>query len=566
MVINLKRKIIKASIIILIIIALFIFYLKPLNLSNINKNAQISILNDEDKEIINYINNHPTTPINIKKLSTKNIDILLHIEDKTFYKHSGFNIQRIIKTLFTNIKNKQSHGASTITQQYIKNLYLNNSKKISRKLKELYYSIKLEQSLPKDKILEGYLNCIYFGNDIYGLNNASTYYFNKNYQELKTKEMITLIALINAPSYYSTNIKEWNNKKNTLTEILYKNNIISFLEYQEALKDITFNINNNIYPSNLLFFSDATLQEFKKLKIESTLNEKITIKTKYNNKINSIKVNTTGNIASLAINKDGYIISCIGDKEYTPFNIALQGKRDIGSTIKPLLYYEALKCGFSTNKTYISSPFSFNYKNEKITIKNYSTNYTYKPINMKTALATSDNIYAIKTHIDIGTKTLTNHLRKYGIITESLPSLALGSVGMSLYDLTRIYSQFFTEGKYLTLQFISSIIIDNRTIYNTKPIIKILGNPKYFSKIKNIMDGIFDPSIPSATAKTIGPLLKTKCYGKSGLTDYDSYMIGFNDDILIAVWSGHLNNDLLINPNIKRLPKEIFLKQINSIY
>ena len=53
---------------------------------------------------------------------------------------------------------------------------------------------------------------------------------------LTTKEMITLIALINAPSYYSTNIKEWNNKKNTLTEILYKNNIISFLEYQEALK------------------------------------------------------------------------------------------------------------------------------------------------------------------------------------------------------------------------------------------------------------------------------------------------------------------------------------------
>lgn len=561
-----KRKIIKLTIITLSLTTLIIFFLKPLNLAKINKNPTISILNDKGETIINYINNHPTTPINIDKIPSKNIDILLYIEDKTFYKHSGFNIQRIIKTIYKNIINKETHGASTITQQYVKNIYLNNSKTISRKLKEIYYSIKIEQLLSKDEILENYLNCIYFGNDIYGLHNASIYYFNKNYQQLSTKEMIALIALLNAPSYYSNNIKQWNNKKNILSKILYENQIISYQEHILTLKDINLNINKNIYSPNLLFYCDATLNEFNKLNIKSDFSQTIKIKTKYNNKLNNININTTGNIASISINKEGYILSCIGDKEYTAFNIALNGKRDIGSTIKPLLYYEALKCGFSINKTHLSSPYTFKYKDTFVTIKNYASNYSNKQINMKTALATSDNIYAIKTHLEIGTKTLVNHLKKYNITAESIPSLALGSVGMSLYELTRIYSQFFTEGNYLTLNFIESISINDKIIYKTKPSSIRLGNPKYFNQIRQIMNGLFDPTITNATAKTIGPLLKSKCYGKSGLTDYDSYMIGFNDEILIAVWSGHLNNEPLVSPNIKRLPKEIFLKQINSLY
>ena len=137
-----KQKLIKLiiylSLSLFIITILLLFVFKPIdNISDINTNPEIIILNDENEEIIHYINNHPITSINLDNINPKYIDYLLYIEDKSFYKHSGFNLQRIFKTIITNIKKKEAHGASTITQQYIKNIYLNNSKSTSRKIKEL---------------------------------------------------------------------------------------------------------------------------------------------------------------------------------------------------------------------------------------------------------------------------------------------------------------------------------------------------------------------------------------------------------------------------------------------
>ena len=181
---------------------------------------------------------------------------------------------------------------------------------------------------------------------------------------------------------------------------------------------------------------------------------------------------------------------------------------------------------------------------------------------MKTALATSDNIYAIKTHLNIGMKTLANHFKKYNIEALPVPSLALGSIGMSLYDLTKIYTQFFLDGTYLNPLFIASITLDDIK-YTQTPKMEIIGNKTHFIQIKELMNGLFDPNIKHSTASNIGSLLNKQCYGKSGLTDYDSYMIGFNDEILVAVWSGYIDNKPLLDSNLKRLPKEIFLKQIN---
>ncbi len=562
-----KKKIIITIIVILTIIILLLFFLKPIeSIKDINYTAEISIVDENNEELIHLINNHKTTPINLQEMHPKNIEILLNIEDKSFYKHNGFNLNRIFKTINSNIHNNQSYGASTITQQYIKNVYLSSEKTFWRKLKELYYAIKLEQVATKDEILTNYLNCVYFGNDIYGIGNASKYYFNKSYKDLTIKEMTTFVALLNAPTYYSTNLDKLEEKKNSLLEILFNDGIITNAEYLEALKPVEFKINKQIYNSNLLFFTDALLNEYDNIHLNPKFNEKITIHTKYQKEMNEIKVTTAANYASIAVDKDGYIISLIGNKDYyeSAFNIATSGKRDIGSTIKPILYYEALKCGYSVNTTYYSAPYSFDYHNEKITIKNNASIYPYKNIGMKEALATSDNIYAIKTHQALGFKTLANHLKKYNIEAQSLPSLALGSVGMSLKQLIRIYTQFFTEGKYLYLKYIDKIFIDDKLKYTCEDKYQILGEPIHFKTIKELMTGLFSSSIPHATASSIAGLLKTKCYGKSGLTDFDSYMIGFNDAVLVGVWAGYLDSQELTDLETKRLPKELFVRLINS--
>lgn len=551
----------KKIIIILLLFIIFILFYNPFNSINDLYKSNITILDNNNCVIANIINNHKTTLINLDDLNEKNIEILLNIEDKDFYMHNGFNIKRIFKTLLSNIFNNQKKGASTITQQYIKNIYLNNNKNIIRKIKELYYSIKLENKASKKEILEAYLNNIYFGNDIYGIANASKYYFNTSYKNLNINQMTTLVALLNAPTYYSNNYDKLEFKKTSILKILYKNGIINKEEYLNALKPLKIG-KYRIYDSNLLFYIDGVLNEIDSLKINK---KNIIIKTNYN-EIN-LNYDIAANFAAIAVDKNGYILSMIGNNDYykSSFNIVNNGKRDIGSTIKPLLYYEALKCGYNINNEFYSGPYSFIYKNKLITIKNNASIYPYKNISMKTAIATSDNIYAMKMHQKLGYKTLANHFKKYNIKAESIPSLALGSVGMSLYDLIRIYSQFFTEGYYLDLKYIKEINKNNKIIYKRNIKYKQLGDIEHYKTIKELMASTFDKNINHSTAGYLQDKLKTKCYGKSGLTDYDSYMIGFNENILVGIWSGYLDNSYLNDSYIKKLPKEIFLDIINNM-
>ena len=174
------------------------------------------------------------------------------------------------------------------------------------------------------------------------------------------------------------------------------------------------------------------------------------------------------------------------------------------------------------------------------------------------------NIYAIKCHLDLGMLTLKNHIEKYDIECSALPSLALGSVGMSLYELTSIYYQFFSEGCYINPIFIKEIKINNKSMYYT-PNKKIINNKDICKEIKELLYYPFDTTIKHSTLSSISNLVNTKCYGKTGTTDYDSYTIGFNEDNIVAVWVGNINNELLIDINNKKLPKELFYKSINAL-
>ena len=540
----------------------FLFIIYYINKVEVNKNAIIEIYDENNEEISLILNNNKTSKTSLERLDDKYINIILSIEDKSFYKHSGIDVKRILYCSYSNIFNNTSYGASTITQQLIKNVYLNNEKSISRKIKEIILAKKLEKKLSKNEILELYLSCLYFGNNIYGINNACSYYYSKNLENITIKELISFVALWNSPSIYSANIDKWNSKKNKIAKELLENNIINYIEYLEATKYISLKINKEYTSSNRLYYIDHVIEEMKSLNINEKFYNPIKIYTKYNKNNEALIPTKKINVCSISINKDGYITSLIGNSSYfdSEYNIATKGKRDIGSTIKPLLYYEALKCGI--NNTYVSEPYTFIYNNENVTITNSSGIY-YGKIAMREALAVSDNIYAMKTHLYLGTNTLKNHLKKYGIDAKSIPSLALGSVGLSLLDLTKIYFQFFQNGYYAEPICIYKISIRNNTFY--KPKLKIINDVLLCQKIKELLEAPFDTTISHATCSSISKYLEMKCYGKSGLTDYDSYMIGFSDKTLVACWCGDINNEPLIEYEYKKLPKEYFVKLMNLV-
>ena len=575
------KKIVKISILIAVIfIIINIIDLKRSNINSVDEISSIKKIKmyDDKSQVFYEINNlHESTYINISDISQNIITTFVEIEDKRFYSHSGFDIYRITKALISNITNDTSIGASTITQQYIKNIYLSNKKSIIRKIREVYYSVRLEQLYSKDEILEGYLNTIYFNHGIYGIHDASYYYFNKHPSTLSIAESATLAAIIKAPSTYSpiTNFDKNKERKELILEILYENNKIREEEYNNALNEkinITKTKFEN-YNSGILFYKDLVLKEIKNLALER---QNLNIYTSFNSELNNmvdeyIKQNPIySNLSIVVLNNNGeLILSRSKNYHKNKINIGVDSKRMIGSTIKPFLYYEALGSGMNSLSKFKSEPTTFFIHKESYKIKNYNDKYEYKPITMGYAIATSDNIYAMKTHLYLGSHKLINFLEEFDIeVKNNYPSLALGSIDTTLLNLCEIYNCFSRLGIYNNAYTINKMILNNKNYYikrktNTK---KLDPNRAYI--INELLTNTFDINLNSnvnVTGTSISNKLVTKASGKSGLTDYDSYMIGYSPLYTIGIWTGNDDNSLLTDQLSKEFPKKAFLYIFNHL-
>ena len=180
--------------------------------------------------------------VSIKDISPYLIKATIATEDKHFYSHIGFDYLRILKSLFINLKNGQNlQGASTITQQYAKNLFLDFDKNWKRKIEEAWLTIRLEMHYDKDQILEGYLNTINYGG-IFGIENASKYYFNKSSKDLTLAEASILAGIPKWPSKYSPLVDEKasKNRQYIILDAMVKN---GFIKEEEKMKAYNTKLN-----------------------------------------------------------------------------------------------------------------------------------------------------------------------------------------------------------------------------------------------------------------------------------------------------------------------------------
>ena len=198
------------------IIGIFIFK-KASNTSFFINNSSNPIYIYDDNNNLVTTDSYYYTYVSITEISDNLINAVIATEDKNFYSHIGISIPRIISSTFTNLKEgKIISGASTITQQYVKNAYLTTEKSYERKINEIAISIELEKRYSKDQILEAYLNTVLFGGNIYGIEMASLYYFNKKPIDLTINESAVLAGMIQLPNYYNpfNNYEEVNKRKN----------------------------------------------------------------------------------------------------------------------------------------------------------------------------------------------------------------------------------------------------------------------------------------------------------------------------------------------------------------
>ncbi|WP_454717890.1 multimodular transpeptidase-transglycosylase PbpC [Caulobacter segnis] len=477
----------------------------------------------------------------------------LAAEDRRFYKHGAIDAQGIARAAWVNWRGgRTKQGASTLTQQLAKGLFLTPDRVVKRKLQEMLLAYKLEQVLSKDEILELYLNRIYFGAGTYGVDGASQTYFGKPASQLTLSESALLASLPKAPSRLAlTNDMERALARSRLILAnMRKEGWITAEQESRALDDTP-----RLSPMALQDEGDygwvldyATTEAVKiagqnapdlvvRLTIDPLLQRDGAEVVRQ-----TMATETTRSGASqaalLSLSADGAIRAMVGGTGYgeSPFNRAVQAKRQPGSTFKPFIYAAAVEKGVLPTDIRVDEPVKFG----DWSPENYSGGYR-GPMTVEQALITSTNTVAVKLGKEAGGAAIGDLVRRFGIT--SLPpvpdlSVSLGSYEVNLLQLTSGFQVFQQGGVRLEPYVIESITTqDGRGLFQHAP--PAAERRVYDIGHASIMVKMMKKVVSEGTAKRAA--FGRPAAGKTGTSQNwrDAWFVGFTPDYVTGVWVGN---------------------------
>ena len=568
-----------------------------LNTSLEIKNANNLSIYDNNNELV-FQGNGTNKWVVLNDISKYVVEATISTEDKKFYKHFGFDFLRIIKAGYTNIISRETkQGASTISQQYVKNLFLDFDKTWKRKWNEMWLTINLEINYSKDEILEGYLNTINYGHGMFGIEKAANFYFNKSSKELSLAEAAILVGIPKSPTNFSPLVNPDLAKKRQklILKGMLKNNFITESQMNNALNEklIFYGKEKNESLNSIMYYKDAALEELNTLtnisksfldtggiKIYTTLDIEAqkALEESTNNNINDKELQ----VAGISMNpNNGEILALIGGNDYSKsqYNRATKSVRQVGSTMKPFLYYAALENGFTASTSFTSEKTTFTFSNNSTySPKNANEIYGNIPISLATAISYSDNIYAVKTHMFLGEDTLVKTAKKLGISSNitANPSLPLGTNEINIIEMTSAYSCFANNGSKIMPHIIKRVEDSNGNIlYEYKEKKELILNQDLVYILNELLTTTYDASFVDYNYPTVLNLaakMSRKYAVKSGTTATDLWTIGYTPQIITSIWAGYDNNleieqkKYSISKNIWIDSMEKYLKQKEKIW
>lgn len=524
------------------------------------------------------------------------------IEDEDFYHHGGIKVSSIIRAILANIlSGHYSQGGSTITQQVVKNTLLTGDKSLTRKLKEWVLAIKLDKALPKDAILTTYLNENPYGGSMYGVEEASRQFFDKDAKDVTLAEAAYLAAIPQATTYYSPygkNTAALQDRKNTVLKKMLDLHFITTAEYTTARAEkVQFQPQNQfgIRAPHFVFFVKQYLEDLLGqgaldnggYKVITTLDADLEAKAEdlvKNTALSNEKNFNASNAGLVAMDpKTGDILSMVGSRDYFDksidgqFNVAITPNRQPGSTMKPIIYSEAFIKGYTPETVLFDLPTEFSTQctmdengsstpnNPDVDPKtcynpgNYD-NLFRGPISMRNALAQSINIPSIKVLYLAGIRDSLSLAKDMGISSLTNPdqyglTLVLGGGEISLLEMTNAYGVFANDGVRVPYRSVLHV-------YDSK------GNEVALPGQSS------SRALPANVAETISSILsdntaRTPAYGpnsvlyfptrdvavKTGTTNdsRDAWTVGYTPDLVVGVWAGNNDN----SPMVKKVAGQI---------
>ena len=550
----------------LVAFKLYLSTLPPIkNLEEFRPNI-ITKFYSSDGEIIKTFTAYTFKKVELEEIPDTLIQAIIATEDKNFYHHDGYDLFGLARSIVANVMaGRVVQGASTITQQLSRILFLSNEKTFNRKIKEFIIAARIERTISKDEILEMYLNNVYLGSGAYGVEGAAQIYFNKHINELTLAEIALIAGLPQAPSVYSpfNDIKKAQQRRNQVLKRMYKMRYITREQYKEARQEkIHLSSLPQLYTFNKApYFCDYVMAELEKLgfdetdisqggyKIVTTLDYKTQLAANEAVVRNMNSWGLSGDNQQAAVfsynTTNGKILAYVGGKDYTKsqFDRVTQAVRPPGSAFKPFVYAAAIEKGLSPNDMIQDMPIKIG----NWAPRNYGNKYRGE-IPLYTALMVSSNVCAARLIEYVGIRPVIQLARVMGISTplEYDYTIALGSNGVKLFEMTRAFGVFSNGGYKVEPYAVESIETSRGKVIYTAP--KAKSTKVMAVETAAAMTAMMKTVIQRGTgvAANIGKPAAVK----TGTTDdsKDATFFGYTPDVVTGVWVG--NDDNTKNGNV----------------
>jgi penicillin-binding protein 1A len=515
------------------------------------------------------------------------------IEDSRFYEHRGVDFQGIGRALVQDVLSLSAkQGASTITQQFVKEaLEAQGNRTVFQKLREAALAYHLERQWTKDEILTNYLNTVYFGQGAYGIEAAARTYFAHNHPGCGTEinpcasvlmphEAALLAGIIQSPAAYDpeANPNDSKSRRDLVLERMQEQGYLDESDYEDAVAQ-AIPAGSDVQPPKLdskaPFFTSWMRQEvvdlfksqgrspgyafFGGLKITTTLD--LDLQQAAEDSVYSY-LGGLGPTASVVVidNETGGVKAMVGGPDYeeSAFNLATQGHRQPGSSIKPFILLSALEQGISSGSVYESAPQVFRFgkrKKELFEVANYGDSYA-GAASLASATTNSDNSVYAQVGLESlknGTLDIARMAHRMGVTTHlsTNPAMVLGGlkVGVTPLEWAYAFSTLNNDGRRVTGTFspeyeggegfgplaFTRIEESNGDVIENKPDRDRVVDEDVAVEAKSILETVV--SSGTGTNAQYGGY----AWGKTGTTENngDAWFCGGVEDVTACVWVGY---------------------------
>ncbi len=498
-------------------------------------------------------------------------NMLLQVEDRDFYNHGGVSLLSIGRAFLANLRAGHTvQGGSTLTQQLAKNYFLTRERSIWRKVQEAYMAVIIDYRYDKNQILETYMNEIYLGQNfaqgVYGFGLASYFYFGMPLNELEPDQMALLVTMVRGPSYYDP----WRyperaqQRRDMILRLMLENNQLTPEQFQSyAARPLGLIERGQMTYGRTPAFMNLLRRELRQrfgagfleqsgLKIFTSLDPvaQQAAEESVSSQLNSIekRLNRKALQGAMVVTNrhSGEVSALVGgrDTSYAGLNRALDARRPIGSQVKPAVYLTALDQGYQLATPLKDEPLQLRNQGGKTwTPQNYDKTYRGN-VPLYAAMANSLNVPTVRLGMAVGVSAVAETLKKMGVMQDIplFPSLFLGILELSPYEVNQAYLTLATEGLYQPLTAIRTIQDNSdKVIYQRaeKAERRLSSQSAYltlFAMTKVASQG----TARNLAAKFPGAVLA----GKTGSTDNlrDAWFTGMDNDEVVTVWVGRDDN------------------------